>query len=167
MRMLFITALLIAAPVAAAEPSNSPLVRDMLACRGEADPVKRLACYDGKVGAFATATEKGDVKVVDREDVKKTRRALFGFSLPKLPFFSGDDSQEDQADEVETTISAIAALGYGKFALTMADGAVWRTTEAMRRDPVAGAAVRIKKAAMGSFMLSVAGRPGVRALRVG
>jgi hypothetical protein len=167
MRLVLATLLLTAAPLAAQEPSNSPLVRDMLACRSEADPVKRLACYDGKVGAFAVAAEKGDVKVVDREDVKKTRRALFGFTLPKLPFFSGDDSAEDQADEVETSVTSVTALGYGKFAITMADGAVWRTTENMRRDPVAGAAVKIRKASLGSYMLSVAGRPGVRALRVG
>jgi hypothetical protein len=49
----------------------------------------------------------------------------------------------------------------------MQDGAVWRQIddEFLSRDPHPGSAVVIRKAMMGSFMLSVDKQPGVRAHR--
>ena len=106
--------------------------------------------------------------MVSRDDVRKTRRSLFGFTLPKLPFFSGDDTDKDeQPDEIETTVKTARATRDGNFTVVMADDAVWRTTEPLRKMPRTGDKVKIKKAALGSYFLSVGGLRGVRAMRVG
>ena len=161
-------AALVATPAAAAEPPTSPIVAELVKCRAESDDARRLACFDKAAGTLAKATEEGSIAVVSREDVRKTRRSLFGFSLPKLPFFAGDDSGKDEApDEIETTVKSARPARDGNFTVVMADDAVWRTTEPLRKTPKPGDKVKIKKAALGSYFLSVGGLRGVRAMRVG
>jgi len=136
------------------------------ACRTEPNDIKRLACYDAAVGPFTDAVAKGDVKVLDREEVRQTRRGLFGFQLPRLPFFSGDDSFKDTPTEIETMLTSAQEIGGGNWSLTMADGAVWRTVELLPRDPRIGVSIKIKAGALGSYFLSVGTIRPVRALRV-
>ena len=169
MRILLaaVMAAILTAPALAAEPATSAVVGKVVACRAEADPARRLACYDAAVGAFADATAKGDVKVVDREEVRKTRRSLFGFTLPKLPFFTGDDSAADETAEVELGVVSVSAEGYGRFTLVMDDGSTWRSTEPFARDPRAGSKAKIKKGALGAYFLSVGSGRAVRATRIG
>ena len=156
----------------AAPPNNAPnnaVVDAVVRCKAETDAAARLRCYDAAAGALSQATASGSIVVIDREDVRKTRRSLFGFTLPKLPFFSGDDSQNDQADEIEAKLRTARGIGYGKWVLELDTGAKWQTTEPITRppDPKAGEMVKIKRGAMGGYFLSVEGRRGVRALRVG
>lgn len=161
-------AVLAATAVVAAEPPASPIVDALVKCRAESDDTKRLACFDKAAGTLAKATEEGSIAVVTREDVRKTRRSLFGFTLPKLPFFSGDDSgKEEMPEEIETSVKSARAARDGNFTVVMADDAVWRTTEPLRKMPKPGDKVKIKKAALGSYFLSVGGLRGVRAMRVG
>ena len=161
---------------AAAAPKNQPrpeiFVR-LLDCRTITDSSSRLACYDRQVGAMETASQNDEVVVLDKEELKKTRRSLFGFSLPKLPFLA--DRDDDQADKsqaefttIEAKLSAVRSLGYGKWSFRLDDGAEWQTTEAIpTRSPKNGMAIKIKRASMGSFMGSVNGWPSVRMKRVG
>ena len=137
----------------------------VVACRAEPDPAKRLACYDAAVGPFTDAVAKGDVKVLDREEVRATRRGLFGFQLPRLPFFGGDDSVADTPSVVDTTLSGARQLAGGGWALTMADGAVWNS-EPLPRDPHVGAAVKLQQGALGSYFITVGSMRSVRATRV-
>jgi hypothetical protein len=150
-----------------ARGTASPILDSLLACRGETDDAKRLACADKGLEALAAATATKEVQVVTREDVRQTRRSLFGFGLPKLPLFSNDDSANETPDEVETTIRSARSDGYGKFTFVLVDGAVWRTTEAVRGKPTANDRIRIKRAALGSYKVKINGGPAVRALRVG
>ena len=152
----------------AADPPPAPVVGDIVKCRTESDNAKRLACYDKAAGVLAKATEDGSIAVVTREDVKKTRRSLFGFNIPKLPFFSDDKStKEDMPDEIDTTLKSFRVTRDGNLTLVMEDGAVWRTTEPMRRIPKPGAKIKIMKAAMGSFFIKIDGARGLRGMRVG
>lgn len=161
-------AALVATGAWAADPAPAPIVGDIVKCRAETDDAKRLACYDKAAGVLAKATTDGSIAVVTREDVKKTRRSLFGFSVPKLPFFSGDKSiEEDTPDEIETTMRSFRVTRDGNLSMVMDDGAVWRTTEPARRMPKPGAKVKIKKAALGSFFISIDGARGLRGMRVG
>lgn len=157
-------ALSLAGPVAAQE--NASPVGGLLACRAESDNAKRLACFDRASARLAEATASKEVQVVTREDVRQTRRSLFGFTLPKLPLFSSDDSANETPDKIETTIRSARSEGYGKFTLVLEDGAVWRVTEALRIPPAAGDKIVIKKAALGSYMLKINGGRVARALRV-
>jgi len=162
---------LLAGPALAKDPpKQSPLVGALAACRAMTDPTQRLACYDKEAGALLTATQSGDVSVVDRADVRKARKSLFGFSMPNLPFFSGDDSASEVSDTLESTITQASGIGYGKFRVTIAEGnAVWETTETYgtMRDPHPGDKISIKRGPLGSYMLRIGKNRGVKGRRVG
>ncbi len=160
--------------VADAAPKVQPrpeIFTRLLDCRAVADSAQRLACYDRQVEAIDSAAKRDEVVVLDREELKKTRKSLFGFSLPKLPFLGGGEGKEDDAPEslsLESTIAGLSSLGYGKWAIRLEDGAEWQLTEALtNRTPKTGMKVEIKRAAMGSFLLSINGWHSVRAKRVG
>lgn len=160
-------AALLATGALAADPAPTPVVDEVVRCRAETDDARRLACYDKAAGALAKATSEGSIAVVSREDARKTRRALFGFAVPKLPFFSGDRSAADTPDEIETTVKSARMGRDGNISMVMEDGAVWRTTEPPRKLPKPGAKAKIKKAALGSFFIIVDGGRAVRSMRVG
>lgn len=160
-----------AAAAAAQAPAGgrNTLVDAVVECRGQADPAARLACFDAAAAALGQASASGSIVVVDREDVRETRRSLFGFSVPKLPFFSGDDSNDEAPEEIEAPIRSVRSLGYGKFLFTLDNGAQWQTTEANNRppDPKSGETLSIRKGALGAYFLSVEGRRSVKGRRVG
>ena len=112
------------------------------------------------------ATAAGDVKIIDREDIRATRRSLFGFELPHVAFFKGDDTAADTPTEIDTTIKSVGASAFGKVTLTMEDGAVWRTTEPLPRDPHPGMAVHLKRGALGNYFMRVAAMRAVTAQRL-
>jgi len=156
-----------AAPVvAAARGDAAGLIGELTACKAVADNTARLACYDAATAKLAEATAKGEVKIIDREEIRQTRRSLFGFELPKIALFKGDDSAADTPSEIDTTLKAVGPSEYGKFTLTMADGAVWRTTEPLPRDPRVGMAVHIKRGALGNYFIRVGEMRGVPAQRI-
>ena len=84
-----------AAATAKDPPKQSPLVGALEACRAIADPTQRLACYDKQAGALLDAAQTGDVAVVDKAEVRKARKSLFGFTMPNIPFFAGDKSADE------------------------------------------------------------------------
>ena len=91
-----------AAPVAAkdkAPPPRPAQIQEVYDCRDIADPAARLACFDRAVGELQTADTRRDISFADRETVKKTRRGLFGFTLPSLGLFGGDGDED--GEEVE------------------------------------------------------------------
>lgn len=162
-----------AQPAAQKVAQGSPLISSVTACQGIADPAQRLACYDASVAKLKTATEQRDVVVVDKEQVRKTRRSLFGFSFPDLPaIFGGGDGKADEADEpefrqIESTIVNVGSRGDGKWIMVLPDGATWQYAEINRYvEPERGDKILIKKAALGSFMANIEGQRAVRVERI-
>jgi hypothetical protein len=163
-------AALSAAAMAKDPPKQSPLVGALQACQAITDNGQRLACYDREAGALLTAASKGDVAVVDKSEVRKARKSLFGFGMPKIPFFSGDDTADVASDTLESTIKSASGIGYGKYRIVIAEGeAVWETTETYgtMRDPRAGDKIVIKRGPLGSYMLRIGSNRGVKGRRVG
>jgi hypothetical protein len=167
---IFVIALLAGPALAKDPPKQSPLVGALEACRAIADPTQRLACYDKEAGALLAATQAGDVSVVDKSEMRRARKSLFGFAMPNLPFFSGDKSAEEVSDTLESTVSQANGIGYGKFRITIAEGnAVWETTETYgtMRDPRPGDKISIKRGPLGSYLLRIGKNRGVKGRRVG
>lgn len=161
-------------PAAIAAPRVQPrpeIFTRLLDCRLISESAQRLACYDQQVAAMDGAAQRDEVVVLDKEELKKTRRSLFGFSLPKLPFLGESESSGVNSSEslsIETTITGLTSLGYGKWLLKIEDGAEWQTTEALpNRTPKKGMKVEIKHGAMGSFLININEWHAVRAKRVG
>lgn len=148
--------------------STPVVVGKVVECRKIADADARLRCYDGAVDGLTAAVAGGSIVVVDREDVRKTRRSLFGFTLPALPFFKGDDSQDDAPKEVEAVIKSVRVLPNDKYVLELDSGAVWQTLQeaSLQMTPKAGQKIMLKSGTLGSYRVSIAGRPALRAMRI-
>lgn len=119
------------------------------------------------------AAERDEVVVLDKTELNKTRRSLFGFTLPKLPFLTGNNDNQDtkeaeEFNQIEAKIATVRSAGNGIWQITLEDGAQWITTEATTgRQPKAGQMIEIRRATMGSFMGKVEGGRAVRMKRVG
>jgi len=153
-----------------AAPSTSPLVAAIDHCRQMTDPAQRLACYDSAASALVSATSSGEVSVVDRGEVRKVRHSLFGFNLPKIPFFSGDTTASEAQDKLDSTIKSVKVLNNGYYQIEIADNdAVWITTEgSISFDPPRpGQKIEIVRGALGNYFLRINGQIGVRGKRVG
>ncbi|WP_083276631.1 hypothetical protein [Sphingobium phenoxybenzoativorans] len=166
--------IVLAIPVQAAQKAPPRALSKLLDCRAITDSAARLACYDEQVSAIESATEKNEVVVMDKEDVRQTRRSLFGFSMPKLPFLGGgdddknDDEDENRVTQIDDTIKNLRAMSYGIWVFTLEDGSQWQTADPMPYGtPKPGLKISIKRAALGSYKASVNGWPAVKIKRVG
>ena len=138
---------------------------DVVQCRTIADAAQRLACFDQSVGALASAQQNHDLYVADKDAMREARRGLFGFSVPKLRIF-GDDDMEKDVDQIESTVSRVAEAQRGLI-FTLKDGARWAQTDGAYMDrPKPGAAIKIKRASLGSFFCAVDGHVGFRCERL-
>jgi hypothetical protein len=163
-----LTALALGAPaVAADEPPAA--IQALGACRAMTDNAQRLACYDQAAGALLQSVENKETVVLDKQEVRKTKRSLFGFSLPKLPFFGNDkdDKDEEEFSQIDEPIKTVRSIGYGRFRFTLEDGATWETTEGINAFPKPGQKVLIKKGLMGSYFIRFEGNRSVKGMRVG
>lgn len=148
----------------------SPLVAAIDRCRQITDPTQRLACYDSAAGALVTATSTGAVAIVDQNEVRKVRHSLFGFSLPKVPFFSGDTTAGEAQSKLDSTITQVRQLSNGYYRIVIADNnAVWETSDdsISFEPPHVGQKIEILRGAMGNYFLRINGQIGVRGKRVG
>jgi len=146
----------------------SPLLQGLRECQKLKDEGGRLACYDKSAAAMVRAADNGDLTVIDRESVNKARQSLFGFSLPSLPFLSGNTSKDITGAKLEAKLTSFRAIGNGFFRFGLADGgAVWETTEAsLLRDANPGEKVVISRGAMGSYFARIGSQREVRVRRL-
>jgi hypothetical protein len=172
-RCILFSAVFLAAPVQAAPavPPVAKQVGDLQACRAISDAATRLACYDRAVDALSAAAASQDVVIVERSEVRKARKGLFGFTLPRIGFLAGrDDNPEDRsdADRLETKIVDSRALAYGKWQFTVESGAVWETVETSLGfdDPLPGRTVILEKGSLGSYFAKVGKGRRVQARRI-
>lgn len=178
MRLLILAApvFFIAAGASAQQSKDEPAPRPqalerVFDCRSLQAPAERLACYDREVAAFETAANARDVVVYDREQVRRTRRSLFGIVLPSLDIFGGGGDNDDESAEVsqiEGTIRSLRQDGNGRYLVTLDDGARWAQIDnrELSATPRAGQPIRIRRAAMGSYLANIGGNVAIRVRRV-
>jgi hypothetical protein len=165
--------LTIALPLAAQETNSgeSSYVAALRACQPKTDPAERLACFDAAVASIVSASSEGDVRVVDREEVRQTRRKLFGFALPDLGIFGKSDKDDaEQAEEfatLKTTITGVRAVN-GTYIVITEEGAEWQLDEVPNRlmRPKPGHTLEIRSGALSSYFLRIDGQKGVKGRRV-
>lgn len=170
----------IAAPAAAQETAPTPGVLDQVyACANLADEAERLACYDTAVGRLREAQTSGSLVAVDRAQAAELDRDAFGFSLPSLsrifggggdrggPSASREASGFEAIDEMQLTIASVRRTRYGPATFTMTNGMVWvQIDDEVARNAREGGTVTVRRAAIGSFLMSVdAGGPAIRVRR--
>ena len=144
-----------------------PTVAHVFACRSIGDPVARLACFDREVATFDQAQASGEIVTMDRQDVRATRRSLFGLALPNLGLF-GDNSVDANSGVLETTIISTRQGPDGKWSFVLAEGGRWVQLD--NREfidyPASGMPIIIRRAAMGSFLANIKKQTAIRIERV-
>ncbi|MEP2737004.1 MAG: hypothetical protein ABJP34_12000 [Erythrobacter sp.] len=151
---------------------DADYVDRLKSCQTIAEDAARLACFDSAVGSIVTATDSGELQILDEKDVEQTRRNLFGLSLPKLKIFgdSEDDSKEakKKRELLETTITSVHYSKPTEIFFVTTEGATWRISNvpSRLRTVKVGQTVVLKRAAMGSFFIRINGQTGVKGRRV-
>ena len=132
-------------------------------CKAVTDSAARLTCYDRAVSALTVAREANELVVTDRATVREAKKGLFGLALPSLKLFG--DAKDEEVTEIESKIAAIRMTGDGFPTFILEDGARWKQTDGRNTYPKPGQVIRIRKAALGSYMASINDQPGVRVVR--
>lgn len=146
------------------------LYEALVRCRSVTGDAERLQCFDAAAAALEQATDRRELVVVDRQQVRESRRRLFGLALPSLPIFGGgDDGREDEEEvtSIESTVASASQDSFGHWMVRLADGSLWVQTDdrplAFRPRP--GQPIVVNKAALGSYMMRVNNQPGIRVRR--
>ena len=164
---------LILALIPAAAPAKDKKAGDpppavfqaVIDCRAIGEASARLACYDAKVASLADAQKSDDLFVASKAQVREARRGLFGLSLPNFGLFGGTDDGVEAIKEIDSNLAGIGK-GQEGYVFTLTDGAVWLQTDGMYIDkPKIGQPIKIKRAALGSFMAKVNGGNAIRVKR--
>lgn len=152
-------------PLLAQDSPNPPpsVLSEVLACQNETDPLVRLACYDDTVSKLEQARVSNQVVVADREQIDEAKRGLFGFNLPNLKLFSR--AEGDEVNEIQSTIARLSRDSRGKWLFVLEDGARWAQTDTKYVRPEVGDKIRIRRAAMGSYLANVNDATAIRVKR--
>ena len=155
-----------AAPAPATPQDRAKELQQLIDCRKLADNTARLACYDSAASTLDQAEAKGDIVVVNREQARKVRRQAFGFSMPSITLFERGERPEEVA-QADDKIASVRRLLTGKWEFHLQSGAVWVQIDLteLPLDPKPGQTVKIQKAAMGSYAMSVGNQRSVKVHR--
>lgn len=149
-------------------PTPPALYTKLTECRVIADGAARLKCYDDAAAALDQAVSRKDVILVDKQQVQKSRRTLFGLPLPNFNLFGDDDGpEEEKLTQIDSTIQGVSANGDG-WRITIAEGSTWQQIDGMTLAlaPKAGMAVTVKRGALGSYKMSVRKQPPIKVKRI-
>jgi hypothetical protein len=139
-------------------------------CASIAEDGQRLACYDGifrsgrpdETHATPAAAVPSGSTAVDSTAVSA---ADFGLTEQQIRQTRPDESPEP--DAITSPITQLKRAPTGELIVTLENGQVWRQTDSTSsRGLRTGDQVTVKRAAMGSFFLTVAGQPTLRVRRI-
>jgi hypothetical protein len=156
-----------AAASAQAPPASNPLISAVARCLEIRDDAARLSCSDAAARALVAAERARELVVVDRVEVRRTRRSLFGLPVDLGQIFAGRDRAEDRFEALNTVIKGAEQDG-GRWTFRLEEGGAWRTMEELplSRTPRPGTPVTVRRGALGSYVLKAEGARAVRARRV-
>jgi hypothetical protein len=167
-RFTAIMPLIVPNMISAQGMASNTLIGDFKTCLSIVDDAPRLECMDRAARTLVDAAARRDVVVVAREDVRKSRRSLFGLNLDSGDLFAGRDTPAEPIDTLDTTVRTAMRERHDRWMLTLAEGGRWVTSEAWLGDidPKPGLAVTIKRAALGSYILRTKGMRAVKVQRM-
>jgi hypothetical protein len=175
MRHLGALALFLCCTCEAGAQTNSAdrVLQSFSRCRTATDAAARLDCFERATTALESEVNARKVTILDQADVRKARKSLFGFTVPRIALFGGNDApdakNEEPAEftELNTVVVSARPGSNGRVELRLAEeSAVWTTTDPMPFPPKPGAKIRIRKGALGNYFLSVDGARSVRGMRL-
>ncbi len=165
--------ILLAAPAFAQET-----MAKVYACADMEDAGQRHACFD----ALVPELKKGRLSATAATPGVKPQQQTDAFGTPKADTASLTAPQrtpaetkaaaaarkEQSVDKVSLAVKSISTGGDGKYRFVMENGQIWKQIDAEKLRGVGSGpwTAEIKKALMGSFLLSLGGSRSVRVERV-
>lgn len=168
MKTALSVAILAAIPLcesAAVAQAGDRLISAVTDCRKIDDPGARVACYDRAADALQKAAGANELTVMSREEVAQKRRSLFGLPIDEGKLFGQPARNLPPIETLDSTVTRRTITGRDTFAVTLADGSVWRTLERARVAPEVGDGVHVSRGAMKGYFASFRGARGVRVER--
>ncbi len=148
-------------PAAAQTPAeNTPEVLSAAyRCVEIAEDAARLDCYDRAINRLRQAETQGQIVAVDRAQAATIERDAFGFHLPSLatliPGFGGTEGAQADIANVEMEVARVVELANGRHRFVMTNGQIWTQVDPQSvRNVRPGDTITVRRAALGSFMLS-------------
>ena len=142
-------------------------LNQLLDCRNLASNESRLACFDSQAARLAQETATGELVPVYKSEIAEARRGLFGIDQLKVPGFLATQETDTELSEIETRLEAARRQGVGPWRFVLADGSSWDQIDSS--DPYfsnrAGTQVRIRRASMGSYLMTIGRSPAIRVTR--
>lgn len=142
----------------------------LIECRGISSVQDRVACYDTHIGLFAEAEQRGDLIIIEKREVEKAQRGLFGFKLPQVGLLGErkDRPGFEAIDHLESSIADARQIGRGKWRVRLEDGALWDQIDnrSLYRKPEKGDRVIINRGSFGSFLVKIGNNGSIRMRRV-
>ena len=97
---------------------------------------ERLACFDREVATMDAAQSSGELVAMDRQQVRRTRRSLFGMRCP-ISAYSATTMMTRRPRRLERTVRSATQNANGKWIITIEDGARWLEIEPRPQFPAA------------------------------
>ncbi|HEX9932171.1 MAG TPA: hypothetical protein VGB08_04965 [Allosphingosinicella sp.] len=174
LRLVFPAALLLFVGGAASaqdRPAERPrpeVMTRVVQCRAITGSAERLACFDREVAAMDAAAASGNLVAMDRQQVRRTRRSLFGLALPNLDVFGDDGQGDEEAARLEGTVRSASQNANGRWIIVLDDGARWIQTDTrtLGIPPRAGQTIRIRRASLGSYFANISNQTAIRMRRL-
>ena len=151
----------------ASSPGSQPIVDRLLACRSVTVPAARLECFDRESKGLSGAIQRRDLALIDRDDLERSRRTMFGFTSPDHKMMERAIRRPAAAPlNHDGVVRSVSALTFGHYAITLADGAVWRNVDLLDSSPPVGVPVHIDRTPFGAYLLKMPNFTGVHAVRM-
>ena len=177
-----------------ARAQEAPLA-NVYACAAIVDAGQRLACFDGAVARLKQADAGGDVALVSRQQIRKVEKDAFGLSVPSVTELAASIApasnpaapaaaasptiptamakapkaeKSKPLDRVTLAVKSIQSDGHGGVTFIMENGQIWKKIDTSVMPAIGKGpwTAEIKKAALGSYLLSLGGTTSARVKRV-
>lgn len=168
-RMAALAVALVWAGAASAQAPRADRWQNVVECRAQTDPAKRLACMDAAIAAAEAAERSGEMVVIEKSEVERAAKEDFGLRGQSRTAAAPRVMRRPDIRELRTTVTAARLRPYEKeWVIALADGSVWRQigNEEIFKRPRPGLPVEITRGLLNNFFLVVDGATAIRVRRI-
>lgn len=146
-------------------PSANSSLNQMMNCSNVADNGQRLACFDSHAATIKTQLGNGELVPVYKAEIAEARRGLFGIDRIRMPDFLNNENED--ISEISTTITSASRAPGGAWRFVLADGSQWDQIDTANPyfSSREGTPVRVRRATLGSYLLTVGNSSAMRVSR--
>lgn len=148
------------------QAANQDALAGVRACVAERDDAQRLACFDRAAAALPAEVRLEMPAASSAPPLSPEERFGYRGEVAREEL-DRRKAEESALEELSARVTRVGQQGSGDFVITLDNGQVWAQVPTGRPERLkVDDTVTIKRASLGSFMLSGPGARGVRVRRV-